>query len=126
MTPCILWTKAKNSGGYPVTWHNGKIQYAHRLIMNAKPGELVMHTCDNPSCVNPEHLRLGTYDENSKDMVAKKRQAVGEQCGNSKLQEHEVRLIRDSQLPSRLLARMYHISKTNVLDIKRRKIWRHL
>lgn len=125
-TPCIVWEKAKNSGGYPVTWYNGKIQYVHRLVMKAQPGELIMHKCDNPSCINPDHLELGTYDSNSKDMVKKGRQAIGESCGNSKLKEHEVLLIRDSSLPSRLLAKMFNISKTNVLDIKRRKIWRHL
>lgn len=126
MSSCIIWTKAKNSGGYPVTWYQGKIAYVHRLIMNAQPGELVMHKCDNPSCINPDHLELGTYDQNSKDMVKKNRQAVGEHCGNSKLKTHEVLLIRDSSLPSRTLAKMFNISKTNILDIKRRKIWRHL
>lgn len=126
MSDCIIWERAKNNGGYPVTWYQGKQVYVHRLIMNAKPGEIVLHTCDNPSCINPDHLELGTYDANSKDMVRKGRQAVGERCGNSKLKTHEVLLIRDSSLSSRILAKMFNISKTNVLDIKRRKIWRHL
>ena len=126
MSDCILWSKAKNSGGYPVTWHQGKVVYVHRLLMNAQPGQIVLHSCDNPACINPNHLQLGTHDANSKDMVLKQRQAKGEACGNSKLTEQEVLIIRDSVLPSRLLAHMFSISKTNVLDIKNRKIWRHV
>lgn len=127
-TPCLEWTGAVNSGGYPITWYNGKTVYAHRQIMNAKPNDVVMHTCDNPKCVNPEHLVIGTPAENSADMVNKKRQAVGEQCGNAKLTTEQVLAIRSykDKLSSRKVAALYNISKTNVLDIWRRYIWSHI
>ena len=128
MGDCILWKKALNSGGYPVTWKNGKTVYAHREIAQAKPDEVVLHSCDNPSCVNPEHLSIGTDADNSADMVAKNRQAKGMDCGNSKLTEDDVRLIRflKSCMSSRQVADRYNISKTNVLDIWNNKIWRHI
>ena len=128
MSDCLLWPGAVNSGGYPVTWDNGKAVYAHRIIMNAKPGEVVMHLCDNPRCVNPEHLKLGTAKENSEDMVKKGRSAKGEMCPASKLTDLEVFGIRTLQgkVSSRVAAELYNISKTNVLDIWNRKIWRHI
>jgi hypothetical protein len=126
MEACIKWNGAINSSGYPVTWHNNKTAYAHRVIMNAGDSDVVMHICDNKECVNPNHLRIGTPKENSLDMVSKGRQAKGEACGNAKLTEGQVREIRMSPLSSRKLAKLYNISKTNVLDIKKLKIWRHL
>lgn len=127
-SPCILWNKAVNSGGYPITWNNNRIQYKHREIMDAKKGEVVLHRCDNPSCVNPEHLYIGSHQDNSNDMVAKNRQAKGEDCGNSKLTTDLVFNIRTYQgkLSSRKVAVLFNISKTNVLDIWKRKIWKHV
>jgi HNH endonuclease len=125
---CVEWTKAKNSGGYGITWHEGKIAYAHRVVVNAAPGTIVRHTCDNPSCVNPEHLLVGTAADNSEDMVAKDRQAKGSHCGNSKLVESDILEIRKYEgiLSSRKTASMFNISHSNVLDIWKRKIWRHV
>jgi hypothetical protein len=87
-----------------------------------------MHTCDNKWCVNPKHLKIGTSADNSQDMKNKKRQAVGERCGNSKLKETDVLKIRSLQgeLSSRKVAALFNISKTNVLDIWRRHIWEHI
>jgi len=128
MSECINWQGAINSEGYGVTWLNGKISYAHRAVMDAKKGEVVLHLCDNKKCVNPDHLKIGTHKDNSQDMVNKKRQAKGEACGNSKLKEHEVLSIREMQgdLSSRKVAWIFNTSKTNVLDIWNNKIWRHL
>lgn len=125
---CILWTKAKNKAGYGITWSNNKWEYAHRAVVGAKKGDVVRHTCDTPSCVNPQHLFIGTAKENSEDMVAKQRQAYGEKAGNSKLNAHEVLAIRQLMWCSsaRKVANMFKISKTNVLDIWNRKIWKHL
>lgn len=126
--PCQNWPGAKNKAGYGVTWHNNKWAYAHRVVAKAKKGEVVMHTCDNPSCVNPAHLKLGTHKQNSEDMVKKQRQMYGEKCPLSKLNAHEVLAIRQLMWckPSREVAKMFNISKTNVLDIWNRKIWKYL
>lgn len=128
MQDCILWEGAVNSGGYPVTWYKGAIAYAHRIVAGAEPGEVVLHTCDHPLCVNPDHLKIGTHADNSADMVAKNRQAKGEQCGNSKLTELQVRNIKvlKGVMSSRKVANAFGISATNVKDIWNKKIWRHI
>lgn len=125
---CVLWNKAINSSGYGVLWKNNKQVYAHRNAVNAKEGDVVMHTCDNRACINPKHLQIGTHSDNSKDMVLKNRQAKGENCGNSKLTKEEVFQIKSylGVLSSRKVANIFNISKTNVLDIWKNKIWKHL
>lgn len=125
---CIEWGGALNSGGYPVTWKNGKPVYAHRVAVNAQEGQVVNHSCDNPKCVNPAHLVIGTHASNSLDMVLKNRQAKGEACGNAKLKEEDVINIRSwkGKAPSRTVSKIFSISKTNVLDIWNNKIWSHI
>lgn len=125
---CILWKGAVNSGGYPVTWEKGKTVYKHRQVVGAVKGQVVMHSCDNPACVNPKHLSIGTHAQNSKDMVAKKRQAKGEQCALARLTEAQVKdiLFVKGNMSSRKAAALFQCSKTNILDIWNRKIWRHI
>lgn len=128
MTDCILWTGALNSGGYPVTWKDGKTIYKHRHIAGAKKGDVVMHTCDVRACINPHHLIVGTSADNSSDMVKKDRQAKGEACGNSKFTEQIVTAIRKMKgtRSSRFVGEQFGMSKTNVLDIWNNKIWSHI
>ena len=75
---CWIWTGHATPGGYGVISHDGKQQYAHRVSfefhIGKKPGELnVCHRCDVPSCVNPDHLFLGTQSDNVKDAYDKGR-----------------------------------------------------
>jgi len=128
---CIMWKKAISNTGYGVSWKNGKTVNAHRKVYEECNGEIpkgkvVMHLCDNKSCVNPKHLILGTYKENSEDMVQKNRQAKGELIGTSKLTPELVTMIRSMSGPSRKIAAFFGISKTQVQDIKRKKSWKHL
>ena len=125
---CLLWTGAVNSGGYPVTWENGKTIYKHRQVARAAAGDVVLHSCDTPACINPKHLSIGTHAQNSKDMVTKNRQAKGERCHLARLTESQVKDILSvkGDMSSREAAALFQCSKTNILDIWNRKIWRHI
>ncbi len=75
---CWEWNGVLNQGGYGRIFINGKGQMAHRvsyqLVCGPIPdGMLVLHKCDNPCCIRPEHLFLGTHQDNSDDMIRKGR-----------------------------------------------------
>jgi hypothetical protein len=80
-TACHTWTAGKTDRGYGVMHVANMTLLAHRLSFAINGGDpmatVVMHTCDNPSCVNPEHLRAGSYADNMADMDAKGRRVVG-------------------------------------------------
>ena len=83
---CIEWPRYRNPAGYGHIKRNGRNMYAHRVAAAMKYGDIrgavIMHTCDNPPCVNPEHLRVGTYAENNEDSRAKGRSPVAAQHGS--------------------------------------------
>jgi len=83
-----------------------------------------MHTCDNPACVNPEHLRVGTQADNMRDKASKRR------CGvTGKLTPDQVRAIRNACTESekrQFIADRFGVSVNTIYDIQRRKTWRHL
>jgi predicted XRE-type DNA-binding protein len=92
---CHEWTSTIHRDGYGKFYLDGKQMSAHRaaymLFVGAIPkGMLVMHTCDNRKCVNPKHLRVGTYSDNFQDMVSKNRH-----IGRRKLTNDQVLRIID-------------------------------
>lgn len=100
MSDCIISTKYKNNHGYAISWYEGKAWKHHRLVFflkNKYLPEVVMHTCDNPPCINLDHLVGGTQDENNKDRKNKSRNGLihGERHGRSKVKDDEVSQIRD-------------------------------
>lgn len=134
---CWEWKKSKNNKNYGQISYKKKIQRAHRLAYffmhpedntEEKQKLFVLHTCDNPPCCNPFHLKLGTTQENTKDMVDKDRQAKGEEVGNSKLTEEQVKVILSWQgrLSAKDLAGMFKVGKRQILTIWRGDQWKHL
>ncbi|WEU68275.1 HNH homing endonuclease [Escherichia phage vB_Ec_Tarrare] len=133
MTDCILHTGCTTKGGYGLTHLNGKTMLAHRVAyIKAKgavpDGMVIMHTCDTPLCVNPEHLKAGTQRENRIDCVTKGRAnpAKGEKHYGARLTEDIVREIRTSSLTNTELAKVYGIPRRTISDARRGKTWRHI
>lgn len=96
---CWEWLGLKRPNGYGYFTANKVLYSAHREVYKLKKGDIpngliVLHTCDNPPCVNPEHLILGTSKDNSEDMVRKGRSNKGEDRYNSKLTNIDVLEIR--------------------------------
>lgn len=135
ITRCWIWTAAINSLGYGRVRRAAprRLQLAHRasyeIFIGAIPSRInVLHKCDTPRCVNPDHLFLGTQSENIVDCSTKGRLVDnrGTKHGMCKLQEVDVLNIRSSDLPNRRLAEQFGISDTTVRLIRSRKTWRHL
>ncbi len=132
---CWEWTAAKSEKGYGF-FHNGhRLVRAHRLSYELTNGPiargmLVCHRCDNPACVNPAHLFVGTVRDNTIDMLNKGRAQrgwrVGENSHRAKITEVAVLDIRSKRLGRREFAALYRIARDTVRDIQRRRCWRHL
>lgn len=90
------------------------------------PGMIVRHTCDNPICVNPEHLILGTHGDNVQDMLSKGRQGDRKPNKVSESQVREIRAMSESGLGVVPISNLYGISKSQVSKIARREAWRHV
>lgn len=127
---CISHHKTKS--GHVQIRRNGKTQLLHRLIYSEKHGEIpdgmvVRHKCDNPSCVNIEHLELGTHAQNVSDRVQRNRSAIGSNHGRSKLKESDVRCIRnDITSSNQKLAKKYCVDAKVIRDIRQFKTWKHV
>lgn len=131
---CWEFTGCKNDGGYGYIGIKGKNAYAHRVAYELAfgpipPGKFVLHKCDNPSCVRPDHLFLGTQLENRQDCVRKGRTARGESVNTSKLSEDDVREIRrragDGE-SFRQLGLAYSVTHSTIARIAQRKSWTHI
>lgn len=128
---CWLWTKNTVAEGYGTIRAWGKNWRAHRvswvLHYGAIPaGQMVCHRCDNPSCVNPDHLFLGTAKDNASDMVRKNRQARGLRAGRVKITPSIVWLIRTGMVPHSRIEKDYGIKRGQIGRIKRYESWAHL
>ena len=131
---CWIWTGYKDPNGYGRLNIDLKPRLVHRLMMELEghqltPSQYVCHKCDNPSCVNPDHLFVGTAADNSADMAAKGRSCRGEKQGQSKLTENEVLDIRKryegGEVQSKI-AKEYGLHQVTVSEIVTRKIWKHV
>ena len=130
---CWQWQGTANGGGYGLMCYQGKSQSAHRVSFMVFNGPIpeglhVMHICDNPGCVNPDHLLVGTAKENRADCKNKGRLNAkrGSENGFAKLTEEEVLEIRTSDIGPRELAKKFGLHEGSVCNIRRGLTWKHV
>jgi len=139
-TGCWEWTQNKTSQGYGNATFKTKTWKAHRLSYTAFIGDIpeglvVMHSCDNPSCCNPQHLSVGTQKDNMDDMVRKGRSNIGHthnqgsKCGVAKLKEEDVLKIKEllaKGVSQREIAEKYNVKQPTISQINTGTTWSHL
>jgi hypothetical protein len=133
---CWIWKGSKNIKGYGNLRDGKKTKLAHRASYEVFKGNImhelcVLHTCDNRSCVNPDHLWQGTHEDNAKDRQKKDRSAdrKGEKHGRSKLDENQVGEILkmlEKGMTQREIAKKYDVDQSTIYKINVRKNWSHL
>ena len=128
MNNCVLWNKSRNQDGYGHQRFNGQVCGAHRVAWQKANGPipkgmLVLHKCDNPPCVNVDHLFLGTHADNKHDCMSKGRHKLpdnsGEKHGMSKLSNSDVRLIKTLKgcFLQREIGAMFGVDQSHISDI---------
>jgi hypothetical protein len=131
---CWEWTAARDGAGYGYFKLEGECQLAHRVAYRLARGSIsegahVCHHCDNPGCVNPDHLFLGTHQDNMDDKTRKGR-AQGARPGEThhlaKLTEERVREIRQAEGTQQQIAIRFGISRSQVSNIRTRRQWKHI
>jgi len=143
---CTLWLGTVIKSGYGHVKWGGETLRAHRVSWELKNGPIpdgmmVLHKCDVPICINPDHLFLGTADDNSKDMIRKRRSSTGVKHGSrthpesrnrgtevwsARLTDDDVRAIRQSNESAAALARKYKFDLSQICKIRKGKAWTHV
>ena len=136
---CWEWTSGKNGQGYGQFYLSsfpGRCVSAHRIawilsLGKIPAGVLALHHCDNPACVNPAHLFLGTHADNAHDRDQKGRRLppAGALNGNAKLTEADIQTIRDwdnSGVPRAEIARRLGVSPPLISRVMLGKAWKHV
>ena len=129
---CWLWTALVIGRGYGYFRLNTKKNIlAHRFSWELRNGNIpdglqVLHKCDNPACVNPDHLFLGTPQDNTNDMINKQRQIKGEDCHNALLTDEKVLSIVKDDRPNKVIAKSYGVPYNVVYRIKKGERWNWL
>lgn len=134
---CWPWRGPLNEDGYGTIWFGGKALKVHRAMLqlvlgrNLAEGECACHRCDNPSCINPRHLFVGSHLQNMRDCAKKGRSTrlVGSKDGNAKLTEYRVQQIRTRSAGGesyRSLAKEFGVTYGLIGHIVRRRLWRHV
>lgn len=132
---CFVITSHRlNEWGYAEIMLQGTTKKIHRHVYEQCFGEIpkglvIRHKCDNPSCINPEHLEIGTHQDNVNDMISRNRQAKGSKKPKSKLTEKDVVEIKYLLLEgktNRSIAKKYRIDESIISEIKHNKAWKHV
>ena len=136
---CWEWLGWKNKGGYGEISIYGKSVQTHRASWELKngpipPGKIIRHKCDNRACINPDHLLLGTAQENSDDARIRNRlhPKIGNLNANHKLTDENVKEIREvasnasNEATYTSLAIKFHVSKATIQKVVLKITWKHL
>lgn len=141
---CWLWTSCRDYHGYGQIWcgrigNDGRRvgpahRKAHRVAWELANGPIsaglhVLHACDNPPCVRPSHLWLGTHADNAEDRKRKNRHIFGERTSNAKLDSTKVRAIRtlyQRGLGYKALARRFGVVPDTVRHVLKGNTWTHV
>ena len=131
---CLEWQRDHLPSGYAVIGFQGKRWLGHRLTYTLTrgpipQGQIICHRCDNPSCVNPSHLFLGTHADNAADRDRKGRQPLGSARVGAILHENVVPGIRHayaSGVSITEISRHYEVARETIRDLIRGKTWRHV
>lgn len=132
----VCTSHCKDELGYPYYFFKGKVwrmsRYMYQKYKGAIPNNIIVrHTCDNPSCINPDHLILGTKKQNGEDKVLRNRQTKGEQVHTNKLTEGQVRKIK-KLLQNKYrryikeIAATFNVSDGCIHEIRRGRNWKHI
>lgn len=132
---CWEWIGAKDTRGYGRMIVKGKNDGSNRIAWQIFYGEIpphmeICHKCDNTSCVNPNHLFLGTHQDNENDKRDKGRTIKGSKHGRAKLTEKDVLVIRGlyekGNILQNELAQMFNVSIATISLIINSKHWKHI
>lgn len=130
---CILVVShLPNRDGHILMRINGKSELLHRYVYEKMHGKIhgdaiVRHKCDNPNCVNIDHLELGTHQDNVNDRVERGRSAFGKGNGRSKLTEEDVVYIRTCEgVTVAELSRMFSVDRKAIRSVLQYKTWKHV
>ena len=132
-TGCWNWQLYRTPTGYGLFYFPPRnMVHAHiaswELHRGSRKGFYVLHNCDNPRCVNPDHLRLGTQLDNMRDRAERGRDADrrGSKNGRAKLTVEQVRAIRRDKRWPRFVAKDYNTPVSTINKIRQRVTWRHI
>ena len=124
---CWWWTASTDSNGYGHVKINNVLEKAHRISYEVFNGPItdqwVLHRCDNPTCVNPKHLFLGTNSDNMKDMYQKKRGNTAVEFAQ-KLTLEQAQQIKQAEGTHQAIANQFGIDRTMVGKIKSGVCWK--
>lgn len=131
---CWEWAANRFPKGYGCFKLNGKSNAAHRISYKIHVGEIkermvICHKCDNPCCVNPNHLFMGTQKENLQDRNLKGRSIKGHKNGRCILTEKDIPIIKSllkEKIDQRDIAKKFGVAQTTISSIKLNKSWSHL
>lgn len=121
---CLIFQGSKYRDGYGRQYWNGKLDRAHRVVYSEMYGEIpegmvVRHTCNNPSCCEPSHLKLGTHKDNAADMIAAGHNVGGRKKGRKNLTREQISAIENDTGNKFEVAIRHNVSVSTVQRIRR-------